>query len=133
VQAERVVAAVAAAYYGAGVRGAREGLRPLVEVIERAAPGVIELSSAPDRPGFEIKLVGRPFPERCEPDLRSAAVAVLGAWNAAPGEEAGKHDVGAQHAVPLHANTPLHRAVPDHPGWISRLVRAVRRLFSGSA
>src|SRR6266545_4030492 len=93
VQAERVVAAVAAAYYGAGVRGQREGLRPLVEVIERAAPGVIELASAPDRPGFEIKLVGRPFPSQYEVELRRAAAAALAA------------------SAPVH-----HAAPPDHPG-----------------
>jgi len=33
------------------------------------------------------------------------------------------------------AATALRRdaARPDHPGWISRIVRAVRRLFRGSA
>ncbi len=110
VQAERVVAAVAAAYYGAGVRGKREGLRPLVDVIERAAPGVIELSSARDSPGFAITLVERRFPSQYEVELRRAAAAVLAA------------------TAPLH-----HAAPPDHPGWISRIVRAVRRLFRGSA
>ena len=42
VKAERLVIAVATAYYGReGVRGIRDGLGPLIEIIDRASPGVI--------------------------------------------------------------------------------------------
>jgi len=106
VKAERVVEAVAAAYY----QGKKEGwLRPLMEVIERAHPGVVELSGTPDKPGFGVRLAERPFPKEYEPALRAAAEATL---------------VGAQHAAPQRA---------PHPGFVARLVSAIRRLFSASA
>ncbi|HEY6209498.1 MAG TPA: hypothetical protein VIW28_10595 [Gemmatimonadales bacterium] len=139
--ADSVVAAVTAAYYretGKGKRetgksgtggGERETLRPVVEVIERAAPGVVELAGSPDGPGFEIRVAERPFPAQYELELRRAAEAVLGAWNAGPNrgaqdvgaQDVWAQDVGAQHAAPL-----------QRTGWASRLVRAILRLFNAS-
>ncbi len=52
------------AYYRDGGSGKREALRPLIDVIERAAPGVVELAAAGDTPGFRVRLAERPFPER---------------------------------------------------------------------
>jgi len=125
-EADRVVAAVTAAYYretgnergetgkGKRERGAeREALRPVIEVVERAAPGVVELAGRPDGPGFEVRVVERPFPKQYEAELRRAAEAVLGAWNTGPDQGAGKP--------------------PADGGWMSRLVRAVLRLFHASA
>src|SRR3970040_2437696 len=95
VKAERVVEAVAKAYYGAGGRGTREGLGPIVEIIERAHPGVIELAGTAETPGVAARLPDRPFPREFEPALRAAVEAIL---VGAP--------VGAQHASPLHRAAP---------------------------
>ena len=106
--AQQLVGVVAAAYYGDGdwERGARNGLRPIIDVIERAHPGIVELSSQVDRPGFSVRLADRPFPKRLEGELREAITAVIAA-TAAP--------------------SPVPR-----PGLFTRLVAAVRRLFSAS-
>ena len=123
VQAERVVEAVAAAYYGEerGV-GSRERLRPLMEVVERAHPGVVELTGSTEKPGFAVRLTNRPFPKEYEPALRAAADAVL----------AGAPSVGAQHAAPLHGTAPARSAASPNPGFVARLFGAIRRLFSAS-
>lgn len=112
VKAERVVEVVAAAYYGAGGRAKGEGLQPLMEVIERAHPGVIELSSTADQPGFVVRLTERPFPKAHEGPLREAVQAVLAR---------GIVDPRPRPSSPV----PL-------PGLLSRLYTAVRRLFTAS-
>jgi hypothetical protein len=106
VKAERVVAAVAAEYYGreAG-SGMRDALRPIVDIIERAHPGVIELTGTTDKPGFAVRLADRPFPKPHEAALREAALGVLG-------------------------TPPASRIAP--PGLVARLVTAIRRLFTAS-
>lgn len=109
VKAERVVAAVAVAYYGEGGRGTRDGLQALMEIIERAHPGIVELAGTTDKPGFGVRLAERPFPKQYEADFREAVQAVLGR---------GVSD----------ASSPVTR-----PGLLSRLYSAVRRLFSASA
>jgi hypothetical protein len=114
VKAERVVEAVAAAYYGARGLGPGDRLRPLMDVIERAHPGVVELAAGGDRTGFTVRLAERPFPKEYEPALRTAVDAVL----------AGTASVGAQHAAPLRA---------PNPGLVARLVGAIRRFFTASA
>ena len=76
VTAEQLVRAVATSYYGEPA-GKREQLRPIIEVIERAHPGVVELSGTTDRPGFAIKLAERPFPKGYEADLRRAVGSVV--------------------------------------------------------
>src|SRR5437016_8262662 len=77
VKAERLVIAVAAAYYREAGNGKRETLRPLIDVIDRASPGIVELGVAPGGSGFEIRPAERPFPRECEAQLRQAAEAVL--------------------------------------------------------
>ena len=104
--ADRLVPALAAQYYrAAGV--ARERLRPVMEVIERAAPGVVQLARSAEGPGFDVRLAERPFPAEYEAELRRAAQAVL---------EAG----------------PAAAPVPATAGFWSRLLGRVRRLFSAA-
>lgn len=115
VPADRLVPAVAAQYYRSGAPGGagREGLRPLMDVIERAAPGVVQLARVPEGPGFDIRLAERPFPPEYEAELRRAAQWVLegGTWAGETGREA--------------------TAVGGNGFW-SRLVGRVRRLFSAT-
>jgi len=105
VKADRVVTTVAEAYYEN--RGtAREQLQPLMDVIERAAPGMVDLVRTEGGAGFDIRLAERPFPKQYEAELRRAAETVLGGTG---------------------GGTVLQ------PGFLVRLARAVRRLFSASA
>jgi hypothetical protein len=114
VKAERVAAAVAEACYGERGAGSRERWRPLMDVIERAHPGVVELAGTTDRPGFAIRIAQRPFPKEYEAALREAAQVVLGKVDsAAPGSSS-------------------FRAPPPAPGFLSRLYTAVRKLFTAS-
>ena len=115
VEPGRLVALVSAAYYGDGgtlkgsltVGGTRDGLKPLMDVIERAAPGVVELAGRPGGAGFAIRLAERPFPKRYEAELRRAAENYL-LKNSLAVE--GKGD-----------------------GLVGRALAAIRRLFSASA
>jgi hypothetical protein len=75
--AQQLVGVVATAYYGEGGSGKREGLKPLMDVIERAHPGIVELSSGSDKPGFSVRLLDRPFPKRLEAELRQAVASVV--------------------------------------------------------
>ncbi|MGH9259450.1 MAG: hypothetical protein ACRD08_06050 [Acidimicrobiales bacterium] len=102
---ERVVAAVAAAYYRETGSGKRETWRPLMDVIERAAPGVVELAATTDTPGFAVNLGERPFPAEYEDELRRVATAILG--------EGG-------------------RGKAEGYSLLQRLVASLRRLFSAS-
>jgi hypothetical protein len=103
--AEKVVTVVATAYYGDGGGGTRGGLKPVIDVIERAHPGIVELSSAPDKPGFSVRLAERPFPKRLEEELRQAVAAVA-----------------------IAPSSPVPR-----PSLLARIVSAIRRVFSASA
>lgn len=76
IKADRLVAAVAAAYYRERKSLKGEGWRELIAVIERGAPGVVELAAAEGK-GFEIKLAERPFPSAFEPALKAAAQKAL--------------------------------------------------------
>lgn len=117
VKAEGVVAAVGMAYYGEGSREKgkarremRDGLQPLVAVIERAAPGVVELGGTASRPGFQVRLAERPFPKQFEAELRRAAEAVLQTdW------ERGKREGG--------------RVEPARPGLVVRIIEAIGSLL----
>jgi hypothetical protein len=109
VTADHLVAVVTAAYYRDGGAGRREALRPMVDVIERASPGVVELAGRPEGAGFDVRPAERPFPEQCEPDLRRAIEAYLG-------RETGGGSV--------------QRA---GPGLVARLAATIKRLFSASS
>src|SRR2546426_11311169 len=103
VKAERLVVAVAAEYYRDALnpkglpngRGKREMLRPLIDVIDRASPGIVELGTVQGGSGFDVRLAERPFPKQHEPELRRAAEAGL---SASGRRDAGEgHDSGATH------------------------------------
>ncbi len=113
VRAERLVTVVAGAYYRETGSGKRDTLRPLIEVMERAAPGVVELAGTEGGPGFVVQQVERPFPEQYEAELRRAAQAVLsGAWPEEPGQ--GTRDRGQ---------------TGRGSGVLARILTAVRRVF----
>lgn len=113
VPADRLVPAVAEQYYRSGARAGRDGLRPLMDVIERAAPGVVQLARVAEGPGFDIRLAERPFPAAYEAELRQAAQAVL---------ESGAALAGG----------PEREAPATGGGFWSRFLGRVRRLFSAS-
>jgi hypothetical protein len=114
VTAERLVIAVAAAYYRDPAAGSRDDLRPLIEVIDRASPGIVQLGRAESTPGFALRLVERPFPAAYEGELRRAVEACL----------ASERTTGV---------LDVQRTRAPRPGVLTRLVRAVRRWFSASA
>src|SRR5207245_11321823 len=78
VKADHVVTVVTAAYYRNGGGRRREALRPVLDVIERATPGVVELAGRPEGAGFAVRPAERPVPEQCAPDLRGAIEPCLG-------------------------------------------------------
>ena len=108
VKAERLVIAVSAAYYREARNGRRETLQPLIDVIDRASPGIVELGTVQGGSGFAISLAERPFPREHEAELRRAAEAVLG------------------RVEPREAGTA-------RPGFIARILAAARRMFRPSA
>ena len=123
-KAERVVVAVGEAYYREAADGRRVVLRPVIEVIERAAPGIVALGRTDGGAGFEIKLAERPFPKGYEPALRDAAAQALGAeWD---GAESRRLTVDRENPVPAPGEV-------GRPRFLARVVAVVRRLFSASA
>ena len=115
VKAERLVIAVAAAYYREPGNGKRETLRPLIDVIDRASPGIVELGIVPGGAGFEVRLAERPFPKEYERELRQAAEAVLSGC--------GMRDAGCVNSAA--AARPASR--------ITHLVAWIRRLFRSAS
>jgi hypothetical protein len=102
VSAQELVGVVATAYYKGD--GRREMLRPVMDVIERAHPGIVELSSSDHQPGFAVKLAARPFPKQWEPALRTAAASIR--------------------------DRESNVAPPPSPGLFRRIIRAIRKIFS---
>lgn len=122
VPANRLIPALAVEYYRSGDRKAREALRPVMEVIERASPGVGQLVRTEGGAGFDIRLAERPFPEAeveaLQQAVRSALASTWGEGTATPT------------AAPAAAS--VGRDAGAGQGFLSRLVQAVRRLFSAS-
>ena len=112
--ADRLVATVANRFYGGAGKGERDALRPVVELAERAAPGVVSLERSDKGAGFDVRPAGRTFPAEYEAELRGVAAAAL---------EASWHD--ASQSSPASTSSPT--------GFLSRIMTAVRRLFSASA
>jgi len=113
-KATRVVAVVAEAYYREA-KGKREGLRPVMDVIERAAPGLVELVGSPGKPGFEIRLAQREFPKAYEADLKRAVEAALAGG-------------GKRETVDV---TPVG-TTEGKTSFVSRLFAVVKRMFTAS-
>jgi len=112
VKAERLVIAVTTAYYGRDGQGTGDGLRPLIDIIDRAAPGIVELGTDGSGPGFGNRLTERPFPKQYEAELRRAAQAYLA----------------------THGGEDVQQAGLSHrTAGIARLFAAIRRLFTASA
>ena len=109
--AEQLVAAVTAEFYQNGRNGKRETWRPILDVVERAHPGVVELTASEQQPGFDVRLAERPFPKRYEAELRRAVETVL-------------------RTLPA-SGVPFPAEVGRKPGFLDRIVAAVRRLFNG--
>jgi hypothetical protein len=101
VSAQYVVSVVAAEYYRDAGSGMRDALKPLMDIIERAPPGVVELVGSGERPGFNVQLAERPFPKRYEQELRQAVQAIA---------------------------TPPPSPMPRPSLW-ARIVRAIQRVF----
>jgi len=108
--AEQLVAAVTAEFYQNGRNGKRETWRPILDVVERAHPGVVELTASEQQPGFDVRLAERPFPKRYEAELRRAVETVL-------------------QTLPA-SGVPFPAEVGRKPGFLDRIVAAVRRLFN---
>jgi len=104
------VAAVAAEYYRETSNGKREALRPIIEVVERAHPGVVELKATEGQPGFDVRSTARPFPKRYEAELRQAVETAL-------------------QSVPV-SRSPSPNQPGRAPSVLQRIVAAIRRVFS---
>jgi hypothetical protein len=127
--ADRLVAAVAQRFYGAAGQGERDALRPVVEVAERAAPGVVSLERKDGGAGFDIRPLERPFPSEYEEALRGAATAALAAsWK--DSERAAPRAVPAPTPAPAARSPIPEPRSPTPQSWFGRVVNAVRRLFS---
>src|SRR5260370_11270943 len=111
IKPERVVITVAAAFYGARGGGERRALQPLIDVIDRASPGIVELGSVAGGVGFEIRLAERPFPRQYEAALRRAAETVPAASRGAPRGGGAPGAVGPPPA-PARAALPPRGGVP---------------------
>ena len=109
VKADHLVAAVAQTYYRERKSLKGEGWRELIAVIERGAPGVVELAAAEGK-GFAIKLAERPFPAQYEAALKVAARKALAETPAG---------ITADSATPEPAR-----------GFFARMVERVKRIFS---
>jgi hypothetical protein len=109
VPAVRLVPAIAVEYYRSPDAQQRAALRPVMDVIERAAPGVARLARTESGAGFDIQLAERPFPETFETSLKEAAAGALEQWG-----------------------TPPPAGSATGSGFWGRLLDRVRRLFSAS-
>jgi hypothetical protein len=109
VPAVRLVAAIAVEYYRSPDAKQRAALRPVMDVIERAAPGVARLARTESGAGFDIQLAERPFPETFETSLKEAAAGALQQWGTSPAA-----------------------GTATGSGFWGRLFDRVRRLFSAS-
>ncbi len=122
VKAERLVVAVAAEYYRDTLNGKREMLRPLIDVIDRASPGIVELGTVQGGSGFDVRLAERPFPKQHEPELRRAAEAVLSGGGM---RHAGwEHDSEATHPASRIPHLASRISLPGIMSWIRSLFRS---------
>src|SRR5688572_9162283 len=119
--ADRLVATVAQRFYGPASQGERDALRPVVEVAERAAPGVVSLERKDGGAGFEIRPVERPFPSEYEDALRGAATAALAASWKDPERTAPRSPPATAPALDARTPVPDPRS-PTPQSWFGRVV-----------
>ena len=110
VTAAQLVGVVATEYYRETRNGKRETWKPIMDVVERAHPGVVELTGSERNPGFDVRLTERPFPKRYEADLRRAVESVLQTF-----------------AV---SRVPFPEQPTPNAGVLKRIVAAIRKIFS---
>jgi hypothetical protein len=84
-----------------------------MDIVERAHPGVVELTGSAVRPGFDVRLAERPLPKRYEAEFRQAVQALL--------------VIGVNESAAPAPNSPL-----PAPSLLRRIYTAVRRLFTAS-
>src|SRR6266498_2029728 len=77
VTAEQLVVAVTAEYYRDSRSGMRDTLRPVIEVVERAHPGVVEVAGSQKSPGVAVRVANRACTKRYEDELRTAVTGAL--------------------------------------------------------
>ena len=121
VKAERLVVAVAAEYYRDVRNGKRETLQPLIDVIDRASPGIVELGTVQGGSGFDVRLAERPFPKQHEPELRRAAEAVLSGGGMR--DTGWEHDSEATHLASRIPHLASRVSLPGIMSWIRSLFR----------
>ena len=109
VTAAQLSVVVAGEYYRETRNGKRETLQAIMDVVERAHPGIVELKASEQSPGFDVRLAERPFPKRYESELREAVEQVLNTF-------------------PV-SRVPFPDQPAQRPGLLRRIVAAVRRLF----
>ena len=133
--ADRLVATVTGRFYGAAGKGEKEALRAVVELAERAAPGVVSLARTETGTGFEVRSVERVFPEASLAALRGAAAAALAASWADPDPVSGvRSHVSESRSPASEPRTPdTGHQSPSPQSWLARIVTAVKRLFTASA
>ncbi len=121
VKAERLVIAVSAAYYRESGNGTREALQPLMDVIDRASPGIVELGTVQGGSGFDVRLAERPFPKQYEAQLREAAATVLSGCGM---RDAGwEYDGEATHPASRVPHLASRISLPGIVSWIRSLFR----------
>ena len=121
------VAGVVTAYYRDGVR-AGPGWQALLESVEHAAPGLVELRRGSAAPGFAVRLAERPLLPAAESSVRAAAERALREWPA-EGRGAPPDAAPAPPATPPAA-PPASLAGRAGSGILTRLVARLRRWFS---
>lgn len=122
--AEALVRAVRAAHYGEATR-TEPAWHALVETIERAMPGTLELTGTTDAPGFALRPLARPVAGPEEAELRAAARQALAALALS-----GTPALGTPVTAPAPPGSPPGRRTGGSL-W-ARVLRGLRRLFSAS-
>src|SRR5258707_9584018 len=84
VPAVRLVPAIPVEYYRSPDAKQRAALRPVMDEIQRAAPGVARLARTQAGAGVDIHLAERPFPQTFETPLKEAAACALQHWGTSP-------------------------------------------------
>jgi hypothetical protein len=123
------VRAVRTAHYGTGTR-TEPSWRALVDTIERAVPGTLELTGTTGAPGFALRALEQPVAPSHEPAVREAARQALEALGH-EAEPVGDPVVSVVGPAIAAAKEKAERG--ERGGLWSRFVRRIRALFSARA